>query len=146
MIAPMLIRFGPYAAAALAGAAVAWWIQGVRITAAEQELVDWQQAQVKAVQAARAHEQQVTQEVSDAYILNLNALHGYYRRNPVIRMLPAVGQSGVPDSPKSADGTPSDLVSAAETEQRVTAALESCGRTTLQLITLQQWITELTGK
>ena len=56
---PLFLRIIPVAISAAAGFAIAWWIQGLRVTAAEQEVT-------AAEQAHKDYVQQLTQESQDA--------------------------------------------------------------------------------
>ena len=47
---PLFLRLIPFAVSAAAGFAIAWWIQSLRVTGAEQEFVDYKQDQVRIVQ------------------------------------------------------------------------------------------------
>ena len=47
---PLFLRLIPYAISAAIGFAIAWGIQGLRVTGAEQEFVDYKQDQVRIVQ------------------------------------------------------------------------------------------------
>ena len=49
---PLLLRLIPVAVSALAGFAIAWWIQGLRVTGAEQEFTEYKQEQRKVYQDA----------------------------------------------------------------------------------------------
>ena len=49
---PLFLRLIPVAISAAAGFAIAWWIQGLRVTGAEQEFVDYKQEQRKVYQDA----------------------------------------------------------------------------------------------
>lgn len=49
---PLLLRLIPFAVSALAGFAIAWWIQGLRVTGAEQEFTEFKQEQRKVYQDA----------------------------------------------------------------------------------------------
>lgn len=49
---PLLLRLIPFAVSALAGFAIAWWIQGLRLTSAEQEFIEYKQDQREIYQDA----------------------------------------------------------------------------------------------
>ena len=142
----MIERLSPYAivgAVALAvGFAVAWYIQGLRITAAEQALATYQQGMREAVVAAREHEQQRQQETVDAWSQNLAA----YRRSVAAGWVPVVPREtgaglALPATPPAYGGGP-DAVSiarAAEAQCRADfrRVVTDCAETTLQLNALQ---------
>ncbi len=83
MIPVGLMRFAPYVIAAGVafglGWSAAWYVQGMRLTAAKQELVEWQQGMTKAVQAAREHEYQLNVEAQNAWSKNLDELRRTWR-------------------------------------------------------------------
>ena len=49
---PLFLRLIPVAISAAAGFAIAWWIQGLRVTSAEQEFTEYKQEQRKVYQDA----------------------------------------------------------------------------------------------
>ena len=49
---PLFLRLIPYAISAAIGFAIAWWIQGLRVTSAEQEFTEYKQEQRKVYQDA----------------------------------------------------------------------------------------------
>lgn len=138
----------PYLAAALAvfgaGFSSAWYVQGLRVTSLKQEIKEWQQAQKDSVLAAREHDANVNKETIDAWETSTKALADHYRRNPVVRLLqPAAGRDGgAPSAPAgTVDGPASDPL---PDPRAVAAFAEACGETTLQLLTLQVWVINMT--
>ncbi len=130
----MLARIGIAALVFFAGFGAAWYIQGVRLTAAKQELVEWQQAMTKAVQAGRDFEYAKNVEAQNAWSKNLDELRRTWRTGWVPNV-PSSGGGLKPLPPASGtDETCKDAVSTA----RELAA--QCGETTLQLNQLQQRI------
>ncbi len=138
MIPPILLRFAPQialgAAVFFAGFGAAWYVQGLRITACKQELVEWQQAMTKAVQAGRDFEYAKNVEAQNAWSKNLDELRRTWRTGWV-PVVPTSSGTGIALPPSGGtDGSCKDAVSTA----RELAA--QCGETTLQLNQLQQRI------
>lgn len=143
----LLIRFIPHAMLFVAGFAFAWSIRGLQVKDLEQEIVAWKQAQALAVLATEHKAKRLNKETIDAWNASSAALADYYKRNPVIRLLPSAGgNSGpVPAPAGRTDGPAENTVpdSGAPSPAflaRVSQLGEDCGETTLQLITLQRWI------
>lgn len=153
---PLLLRFGPYIAAVLAGFMIGWKVQGINVTLAEQATTKVEQefAQFKidaeaAAVAQQAKQAKLTKEVNDAIPLYVQALHDYYRRNPVIRMLPPAKRDPRPDAgdPGQPGRGPTDVVLAAGDWRNVERALEQCGETTLLFVQLRDtWRGHLKAK
>jgi hypothetical protein len=93
--------------------------------------------QAKKVSATISKQKSVTLEVSNAYAQSLDALHRHYagrvRKPSGSCALPAIpGATGEPDAgPADIGSGPAEF-----------ASIEACAVTTLQLIVLQDWITE----
>lgn len=136
---PLLLRFGPYLVAVLFGVVVGWKVQGYNVTAVEQEFAQFKLDAQKATQEQQAKQAKLTKEFNDAIPLYVQALHDYYRRNPVIRMLPPAKRDPRPDAgnPDQPGRGPTDVVLAAEDWRKVEQALEQCGETTLLFVQLR---------
>ncbi len=135
----ILARLGIAALVFFAGFGSAWYIQGLRLTAAQQELVDWQQAQVKAVQSARDYEYAQNVEAQNAWSKNLDELRRTWR-NGWVPKLPGSGGTGFSlPTPGGTDGPREDAVSVAG------RLAEDCSETTLQLNQLQQRVESQRG-
>lgn len=132
---PMLIevfrRALPYALAAIAGFCVAFYIQGLRITAAKQDLVAFKQQAREAVQDEKDRQEAIAEKTNEDWHKNLDALHAYYRG----RVLPGATGGGL-SLPASAGGAASNGQDAVPSPARVA---EECAETTLQLNMLQDW-------
>lgn len=145
---PILLRLLPYLAlfigAAAMGGVSAWKIQGVRIDAAKNELAAFKLSSEKAAQDAKDESDKITKETNDAIPKYVAALHDYYRRNPVIRLLPPVAGSdgAVPAASGESGHGPADDVPAAEAWHRAESALEACGVTTLMFVACRDWAKE----
>ena len=64
---PLLLRLIPFAVSAAVGFAIAWGIQGLRLTSAEQEFIDYKQEQVRILQEHNKHEAERQQKSAMAY-------------------------------------------------------------------------------
>lgn len=125
----------PYAVAALIGASCAWYIQGLRITAAQQDLIAYKQAAAAAVMEEKERTDVVSEQVSNDWAANLVALRDSYAR----RVLPrSTGKApGVSDAAGTVDATTADAGTGAT---GITPPLmQRCAETTLQLLFLQSW-------
>lgn len=146
----LLLRAAPYIAAAVfafgAGWSAAWYVQGVRLHDALNKLEALRLELVEKAQKAKEDADRITKETNDAIPKYVAELHAYYKRNPVIRMLPPAPNSGKTDAvpgvtdltgPRSADNVP-----AADELARIEAALEQCGETTLMYVKMRDWARE----
>ena len=128
-------RMWPYLIVAGLGFGAAWYIQGLRIVSAKQELVSFKQQAREALQDEKDRQQEIAEKTDEDWHKNLDALHEYYRK----RMLPQASGGGVtlPGTPGLANGAGQDAVPA---PARVA---EDCAETTLQLNSIQDWIVRL---
>lgn len=129
----------PYALATALGFMAGWKTQGYNTTAVEQEFVQFKLDAQKAAQDQQSKQSAITKEFNDAIPLYVQALHDYYRRNPVIRMLPPAKRdpkqdAGDPGQPRPGS---TDVVLAADDWRKVEQALEQCGETTLLFVQLR---------
>ena len=155
---PILRLIAPYVIIFAIGFGAAWQIQGLRVTAAEQDLVDYKQSQAQAqIEAEKAAEKR-RKETADEYQKKLDSLehdHDTYRR------CVAAGKCGarivrvrdVPDgtgirvpSAGGANAAGADAVPAAGEVAAEDGILKDCARTTLQLNQLQSDIEKQWGK
>ena len=129
-------RLGMAVAVASVGFMLAWYIQGVRLTAAKQELVAYKQAATAQKQAEKDRTDKINEETSNDWLKNLDALHQCYKS----------GRCGVRPS---AGGMPSGGISAPSVKPDATGTnavppaervAEECAYTTLQINSLQTWI------
>ena len=129
-------RLGMAVAVASVGFMLAWYIQGVRLTAAKQELVAYKQAATAQKQAEKDRTDKLNEETSNDWLKNLDALHDCYKS----------GRCGVRPS---AGGMPSGGISAPSVKPDATGTnaippaervAEECAYTTLQINSLQTWI------
>lgn len=142
---PLLLRALPYIAAFMLGAALsggaAWKIQGLRITAAEQDLTEYRQGVAADVLAAETKHQLINQEVSDGWAQNLTALRD---RFAVRRVLPAAAgaASTVPEAAAVADAAAGEPdPGAAGLAPALNKA--ACAADALHVLFLQHWINQV---
>lgn len=156
---PLLLRLIPFAVSALAGFAIAWWIQGLRVTGAEQEFVDYKQEQVALEQKRKDDADKQRGEAATQYAVARQELADAITAGDVYRRCVEAGRCGVPRNPPSlcesstsrsggglsapnkADGSSANAVSLAGDA----TAINDCAVTTLQLNHLQQDIEEQPG-
>lgn len=131
MIIELFRRAIPYVIAACVGFGAAFYIQGLRVTAAKQELIDFKLKAREAMQDEKDRQEAIAEKTNEDWHKNLDALHEYYRK----RMLPQTLGGGVtlPGTTGLANGAGQDAVPA---PARVA---EEAAETTLQLNMLQDW-------
>lgn len=129
----------PYAITFALGFCAAWYVQGLRVTSAKQDLVDYRQAAKDKLLAERERHAQINEEARDGWIASVDALHQCYKSG---RCRVPVASGGMPSGGLSAPAGKLDEGSAyvALGSDRVTA---DCAETTLQLIRLQDWVTKV---
>ena len=129
-------RLGMAVAVASVGFMLAWYIQGVRLTAAKQELVAHKQAATAQKQAEKDRTDKINEETSNDWIKNLDALHQCYKSG---RCGVRPGAGGMPSGGISAPSVKPDATgtNAIPAPERVA---EECAYTTLQINSLQTWI------
>ena len=134
---PILLKLIPFAAATAVGAAGAWYVQGVRLDAARNDLTEYKQAALGETLKAEAKHQQINQEVSNGWSENLVSLRAHYQSKRLLST--CVGKAdAVSATAGRTDGSAADLRS--YTVRTASPLIERCAETTLQLMTLQQWI------
>lgn len=149
----LLKRFWPYIVAAVGGFIVAWGIQGLRLTAAEQAFVQYKQAQAQVAIDAETVARKQREESANEYAKNLSALQRQVAAGETYRRCVAAGKCGVRvttacagirlPSAGGADGLPTvELSSPARTAEaelpgEVMPVVSDCAQTTLMLNQLQ---------
>lgn len=137
---PMVIQFfrwaAPYGVVFGLGFCAAWYIQGLRIQSAKQELVAYKQAATAQKQAEKDRTDKLNEETSNDWLKNLDALHQCYKSG---RCGVRPGAGGMPSGGISApsgslNGTPGDDL---PTPARI---VRDCAEETLKLIHLQKWV------
>lgn len=137
---PMVIQFFkwalPYGVVFGLGFCAAWYVQGLRVQSAKQELVSFQQAATAQKQAEKDRTDKINEETSNDWIKNLNALHDCYKSGRC-GVRPSAG--GMPSGGLSAPSVKPDAAgtNAIPAPERVA---EECAYTTLQINSLQTWI------
>ena len=154
-----IARFAaPYAICFVLGFGVAWQIQGLRVTAAEQDLIDYQQDQEAARITAEKQAEKRRKETADEYQSKLDVLaqdHDTYRRCVAagkcgarvvrVRDVPN-GSGGGISAPGRPDAAGADAVPVAGEVAAEDGILKDCARTTLQLNQLQEDVMKQWGK
>ena len=148
---PLLLRLIPFAVSALAGFAIAWWIQGLRVTGAEQEFVDYKQDQVTLEPKRKDDADKQREESARRYADTRAALEKEIEAGDVFRRCVLAGRCGVSrnpprvcesstsrsggglSAPNKPDGSSANAVSLAGDA----TAINDCAVTTLQLNHLQ---------
>ncbi len=138
------LRFWPYALAAAIASALgwsgAWYVQGLHIASVRQELVEFQQGMVRAVQAAREFENVRNVEAQNAWAKNLDELRRTWRAGWVPQLPAESGGRGLSVPPAS--GVDASCREPVELARRLAAEL---GETTLQLNAIQERIEAQNG-
>ena len=148
---PLLLRIIPLAVSAAAGFAIAWGIQGLRLTSAEQEFVDYKQEQVRLAQKRKDDADKQRNEAATRYADASAELGKQIDEGEVIKRCIASGRcsvarnpSGLCEStsrragaglsaPNSTHGSSANAVPPTGSD----AAINDCAVTTLQLNSLQ---------
>lgn len=141
---PLLLKALPCVVAGAVGFTAAWGLQALRLTSLEQDFTQFKQDSREAVQTAKAQAAAITKETDRAIPLYVDALHQYYRNNPVIRMLPATSPTSSPVSatPGEAGCRPTDYVAITAELENARTALEACGVTTVLFLSCRDWAKE----
>lgn len=151
---PLLLKAAaPYALAAALAFGLAWWIQGLRITAAEQEFTDYRQEQVRLIQEAEDAADEQRAADGKAYNDMAKGLADEIAKGEVFKRCVAAGKCGsrvsnVPSGsgirlppPGSVDGTSADTVPLVEESAEESSQLANdCAVTTLMSNRLQDGI------
>lgn len=129
-------RIGMAVAVASVGFMLAWYIQGLRVTAVKQELVSFQQAAIALQQAEKARTDKLNEETSNDWIKNMDALHQCYKSG---RCGVRPGAGGMPSGGLSAPTSTANGTSGDDlpTPSRI---VRDCAEETLKLLSLQRWI------
>lgn len=129
-------RLGMAVAVASVGFMLAWYIQGLRVTAAKQELVSFQQAATAQKQAEKDRTDKLTERIGNDWNENLLALRKCYESGKCGMRGSAGGMpsGGISAPAGRIDGTPGDDL---PTPARI---VRDCAEETLKLIHLQKWV------
>lgn len=147
---PLMLKAAPYVIAAALAFGLAWWIQGLRITAAEQEFKDYRQEQVRLIQEAEDAADKQRIDAGKAYNDMAKGLADEIAKGEVFKRCVAAGRCGsrvsnVPAGsgirlppPGSVDGTSANTVPlAGEPAEESSQLANDCAVTTLMLNQLQ---------
>lgn len=129
-------RLGMAVAVASVGFMLAWYIQGLRVTAAKQELVSFQQAAIALQQKERERTDKLQEDIANDWAKNLDYLRKCYESGKC-GLRPGAGgmpTGGISAPTGSVNGTPGDDL---PTPARI---VRDCAEETLKLIHLQKWV------
>lgn len=129
-------RLGMAVAVASVGFMLAWYIQGLRVTAAKQELVSFQQAAIALQQKERERTDKLQEDIANDWAKNLDYLRKCYESGKC-GLRPGAGgmpTGGISAPACSVNGTPGDDL---PTPARI---VRDCAEETLKLIHLQKWV------
>ena len=93
------IVLGAFAAGAASGGSVAWWIQGLNVTAAEQEFTTYRQTQTALIQAEKDRATIQREKAGQDYEHLSNILNDEINRHVVLQRCVAAGKCGVRNKP-----------------------------------------------
>lgn len=146
---PLLLRLIPLAVSAAAGFAIAWWIQGLRLTSAEHEFVEYKQEQVRLAQKRKDDADKQRNEAADRYSKVSKQLAESIEAGDVFKRCVAAGRCGPTSvgvckqptntagiglsAPRKPDDPGQNELPLAGND----AAINDCAVTTLQLNSLQ---------
>ena len=154
---PLLLRLIPLAVSAAAGFAIAWGIQGLRLTSAEHEFVEYKQEQVRLAQKRKDDADKQRNEAAARYADSSAELRKQIDEGEVIKRCIASGRCSVARNPSGLCESTSRRAGAGLSAPRrvddpgqdtIFAAgklAEECAVTTLQLNQLQQDIENQPG-
>lgn len=126
----------PYAITFGLGFCAAWYVQGLRVTSAKQDLVDYRQAAKDKLLAEKERHAQINEEARDGWIASVDALHQCYKSG---RCRVPVASGGMPSGGLSAPASRADA-SSVDTVPSPARVAEECAVETLKLIQLQDWV------
>lgn len=129
-------RLGMAVAVASVGFMLAWYIQGLRVTAAKQELVSFQQAAIALQQKERERTDKLQEDIANDWAKNLDYLRKCYESGKC-GLRPGAGgmpTGGISAPAGSVNGAPGDDL---PTPARI---VRDCAEETLKLIHLQKWV------
>ena len=150
---PLLLRLIPVAVSALAGFAIAWGIQGLRITSAEQEFVEYKQEQTRIFQEQKDAADKQREAAAKDYAKAQEELAKSIEAGDAFKRCVAAGKCGVANaapgvrpgsrsagaglsSPGRLNATSTNELSATG-ESAAPGVVFDCAYTTLQLNHLQ---------
>ena len=102
---PLFLRLIPVAISAAAGFAIAWWIQGLRVTGAEQEFVDYKQDQVRIVQEQKDAADKQRDEAAKRFSAERADLAKEVEAGDVWKRCVMAGRCSVPRNPSGVRDT-----------------------------------------
>lgn len=152
------VVLGAFVLGGATGGSAAWWIQGLRITAAEQEHTAYVQEQKRIFQEALDVSDQKREQASAAYERTSNDLQKAISDGDVYRRCVAAGKCGVRvlkptacapsirlPTPAGTDETRSDAIPSSAGAAEEDPVVNDCAITTLMLNQLQADIEQQAG-
>jgi len=126
----------PYAITFALGFCAAWYVQGLRVTSAKQELVEYRQEAKQKLLDEKERHQKINEEARDGWIASIDVLHQCYKSG---RCRVPAQPGGMPSGGISAPASGADA-GALDAVPAPTRVAEDCAEETLRLIRLQSWI------
>lgn len=149
---PLMLKAAPYVIAAALAFGLAWWIQGLRITSAEQEFTSYKQKQAQIIQEAKDEADKQRLAEGKKYDDMAKGLADEIAKGEVFKRCVAAGKCGrmsnVPSgsgirlpAASRVDGDSTNAVPlAGESAEEGAQAVNDCAVTTLMLNRLQSGI------
>ena len=143
------IVLGAFAAGAASGGSIAWWIQGLNVTAAEQDFTTYRQTQTAHIQAEKDRATLQREKAGQDYERVSNILNDEINRHVVLQRCVAAGRCGVRNNPvpagsgirlpvtDSAHDPGTDAISLIARAAEEDSVVNDCAITTLMLNQLQ---------
>lgn len=140
----LLRRFWPYLVAGAIGFIAAWGLQGLRLTASEQDFTQYKQDQAEAILAEATAANKQREEAANEYRKVAAKLKDEINAGAVMRRCIAAGKCGVPVQPTcasatvlTADGTHAPGPNTVSIAAGTATVVDDCAITTLMLNMLQ---------
>lgn len=146
---PLLLKAAPYALAAALAFGLAWWIQGLRITAAEQEFTSYKQKQAQIIQEAKDEADKQRLAEGKKYDDMAKGLADEIAKGEVFKRCVAAGKCGrvsnvpfgsgirIPAARSAHDLSADAIPLAGESAEEGAQVVNDCAVTTLMLNQLQ---------
>lgn len=133
---PLLLKLLPFAVSAALAASVAWYVQGVRLDSARNDLTEYKQSALGQQLEEKQKHQELNERTADEWSKGLAALRDCYESGRCRMRVESNGMPAgrVPNTSQGADDKPADFVFGAG------GLAYQCAETTLQLIRLQGWV------
>ena len=151
------IVLGAFAAGAASGGSVAWWIQGLNVTAAEQDFTTYRQTQTALIQEEKDRATIQREKASQDYERVSNILNDEINRHVVLQRCVSAGKCGVRNDPVPAgsgiratatiglNGPSSNAVPSSAGAAEEDPVVNDCAISTLRANRLQDFIANQPG-